>query len=43
LYQDNGIETFRQIYIQIEMQVGKLKWKTGARFRGSETVGTDID
>lgn len=43
LYQDNRIETFRQIYVQINMQVGKPKWKTGARFRGSETVGIDID
>jgi len=41
LYQDNRIETFRQIYVQIKMQVGKPRWNTGAR--GSETGGIDID
>jgi hypothetical protein len=36
VYQDNRIETFRQIYIQLKMKVGKPSCKNGARFRGSE-------
>lgn len=43
LYQDNRIEKFKQIIIQIKMQVGKPRWNTGTRFRGSETGGIDID
>jgi hypothetical protein len=43
LYQDNRIETFRHIYVQIKMRVGKPRWHTGARFWGSETGGTDTD
>jgi hypothetical protein len=36
LYQDNRIETFRQIYIQLKMKVRKPSCKNDARFRGSE-------